>query len=515
MYRSKSFLTILLAGIISYAGTSNPRQDYSLPEPVSAELARLNEAYMILDQFAEKVWSGWNDYLNFPFMMTYQNGLRVLIGHPAPPEGFILYPRVKVHGLSVYIDTTKLNDFKIKQPLRCGGGVLGYGSFNNKPVTIVDLNLSNANSKDPGENAKYVSAEDHILVFIHELMHCYQEKIMPVSYGNLDLNPDLNFALYSEIEGLALIGAFEQNSMEGSMPFMKDFCIARNYKYRSMNPDEMNQSRSDEFREGEAQYSEVTILQCLKKGFESGILPGSDPEYHRFENIDQLLDKYIRRLRENCGKTLELYQKNYDYGCFEALLLQRYFPEWQKEIESGAWLDPVLYKKLAITGSDSLASLKRFVDVYRIDDLKAKHEKIINERNDTYRMLTSQKGLTYVISFKPIKQYLTDQVDKSKKCYKLGLNEMYPEGPGNISFDGITLNMTEAPAEVNQLYFIKVINTNPKKSGKKYSIDYQSKDANGVFSNVTITTPMFTLKAPKIKIRERANRIKIIVLSRT
>ncbi|MDD4644742.1 MAG: hypothetical protein PHY99_01990 [Bacteroidales bacterium] len=75
------------------------------------------------------------------------------------------------------------------------------------PVAIVDLNITNA-----GDTLIPGSTENHILIFIHELMHCYQEKIMPESYGNLDLNPGLNFALYSEIEGLSLAKAYQQDS---------------------------------------------------------------------------------------------------------------------------------------------------------------------------------------------------------------------------------------------------------------------------------------------------------------
>jgi len=512
MHTSKIIAGLLFTLIIPRQVISQSKTEYILPLPVQTELTRLDEAYTILDQFSEKVWTGWNDYLNFPFLMTFQNGLRVLIGHPAPPEGFVLYPQCKVHGSQVYIDTAKLNDYPVQLPLRCGGGVYGgYGTFNNKPVTIVDLRLTNV---PKGEKGNYDSAENHILVFIHELMHCYQPRIMKNEYGNLDLNPDLNYSLYSEIEGMALAQAFEQGSVEGSLPFLRDFCIARSYKYQGMNEDELLSSRCDEFREGEAQYSEVTILQCLKNGFKSCPSVSQDPEYTRYENIGKYLDKYLKRLHDNSGKTLELYEKNYDFGCFEALLLQQNFPGWQKDIESGAWLDPVMRSRLAITASDSLRSLKRFIDIYHIEDLRNKHGKIIDQRNESYRKFTALKGQTYVISFKPIKQYLTETVDKAKTGFKLGLMEMYPKGIGTISFDGISVNMSEVPVEINQLYFVKVVDPKPKKSGKSYSIEYQSKDEKGVYINVTVTTPMFTLKAPKVEIRESGNRVKFIVLSR-
>jgi hypothetical protein len=487
---------------------------YTLPKPVIIELNRLDEAYLILDQFAEKVWTGWNDYLNFPFLMAFQDGLRVLIGHPNPPVGFVLYPQLTIHGLSVWIDTTNLNDFKVRQPLQCGGGVLGYGTDkNNQPVTIVDLNLTNA-AEDPTGKADYQEGESHILVFIHELMHCYQARIMPQMFGNLSLNPDLKHALYSEIEGLALHHAFEQDSPEKTIRFLKDFCVARSYKFQGMDEYEISQARCDEFREGEAVYSEVTILQHVKNGFKSNLTTEMDPGYHRFSDMDRYLNKYIDRLRDNAGQTLEIYQKNYDYGCFEALMLQKYFPGWQKEIEAGSWLDPVLKNKLAMTEADSLESLRRFSELYQIEQLREKHGKIINGRNETYRKFMSRTGQVYVINFKPIKQYLPGLADKSKPTYKLGLMEMFPEGIGSLKFDDITLDVKPVPTEINQLYYLKVVDTDTEKSKKPYTIEYQSIDESGVYTNVNITTPLFTLKAPKVTIRERGNRIKITVISR-
>ena len=510
----KQIITLLLILlIITNKIYSQSAVKYVLPEPVITELNRLEEAYKILDQFANSVWEGWNDYIDFPFLMTFQNGLRVLVGHPAPTSEFILYPDRKVHDLAVCIDTTKLNKFLIQLPLRCGGGVIPFGNFNNKRVTIVNLNF---NAVDAGKmiESDALTGENHILVFIHELMHCYQDKILKMRYGNLDLNPYLDYALYSDIEGQALALAYKQSSLEESLPYLRDFCIARGLKIKDMSEQEKNQASSDEFREGEAVYSEVVILENVKRGFESFKSMNTDSEYHRFENPDIYMEQYFKRLETKSGKTLELYEKNYEYGCFEALLLQRYFPGWQKEIESGKWLDQILRKRIDITADDSLLVLKRFKTIYGLDQLKVKHEKVITERNNTYNMLTSRKGKTYIISMKPIRQPLSREVNKSLKNHKLGLIEMYPDGIGDMNFDGISLSVKPVPAEINELYYIKVVDTGKGRSGKAYTITCKSKDDSGYYYDATVTTPLFTLKAPKVSIRESKDRVKIIVHSR-
>ena len=45
-------------------------------------------------------------------------------------------------------------------------------------------------------------------------------------------------------------------------------------------------------------------------------------------------------------------------------------------------------------------------------------------------------------------------------------------------------------------------------------LDYTKAESDGVFTGVTIQTPFFTLKAPKVRIKDTESRYKIWVLSR-
>jgi hypothetical protein len=486
---------------------------FQLTEPVKIELNRLDEAYQILDQFAKDVWEGWDDYMNYPFLFTFQNGLRILVGHPAPPPEFVLFPDVKIRGLSLYVDTTNLNDFVVKQPLQCGGGILTLGSFNNKPVTIVDMSFTSPISVQHDDPNAF-KGENNIITFIHELMHCYQPKITNYQYGNLRINPDLNFALFSDIEGQALLKAYEQSTLNESLPFLKDFCVARSLKTIDLSESEKISNSCDEFCEGEAVYSEFTVLTSIKKGFTSSVSAADDPDYDHFKDPDSLLNKYFGHLKSSAGNTLEVHEKTYWYGCFEALLLQRYFPGWQNEIEKGVWLDQLIRKSVNITAEDSLLTMQRYQDIYHIDSLKSKHGAVISGRDNTYKMFQERKGRSYIISFKPISQFLDSPGDKTVKTYVLGLIYMYPDGIKEIKFDNISISFKPVPIEINQLYFVKVVDVDSDKHKKPYEMEYESIDNNGFFHNVTITTPLFTLKAPKISIRESSDRVKFIIQSR-
>jgi hypothetical protein len=503
---------LIVFGLINTTYSQNS-QDYHLTEPVKIELKRLGEAYQILDQFAKDVWHGWDDYMNYPFLLTFQNGLRILVGHPAPPPEFVQYPELKVRGLSLYIDTTNLNNYVVKQPLQCGGGILTLGSFNNKPVTIVDISFIPPESfQEDDQNA--FKGESTIMTFIHELMHCYQPKIREYRYGNLMINPDLNFALFSDIEGQSLFQAYEQSTLNESLPFLIDFCVARSFKLKDLSRTEKISNACDEFCEGVAVYSEFTILTSIKNGFKSSLADDNDPDYNHFADIDSLLNSYIIHLKNSAGNTLEVHEKTYWYGLVEALLLQRYFPNWQNELEKGAWLDQIIRNNVSISLKDSLLVMQRFHDIYHIDSLKNKHGTIISERDNTYSMFQERKGRIYLIDFKPISQFPGSLVDKTVKRYEWGFNYLYPNGIKELKFDNIYISFNPVPVEINQLYFVKIVDIDSVIHNKPFEINYESTDTNGFFYNVTITTPFFTLKAPKVSISESNDIVKFIIHSR-
>lgn len=505
------FLFILTWNIL-ISGFSNNSAVYELPKPILTELDRLQETYTILDQFADSVWPGWDNYKTVPFLLTFQNGLKILVGHPEPPSEFVLYPGLKVNGLAIHIDTTHLNTYPVKYPLSAGGGPLYFGTFNKKPVKVVNINYTTLSPKAPA--LEHTGGEDNILVYIHELMHCYQPNIMKKQYGNLRINPDLNIALHSEIEGLALLKAFEQNSREKALPFLKDFCIARSYKIADLTEEEKKSYSCDEFREGEAVYSEYMILHQLKNGFKSSLQANEDSAYHHFANAGILLSRYPKRLLDVSKSTFDIYAKNYWYGCYEALLLERYFPGWQKEIENGLTFYDIFRKNLRVSGNDSIQAPQRFREIYGMDSLKEIHEKRIAGRDQNYQLFQQRKGFTYVIDMKPVLQFGTGLVNSKNKKYNLGLIWMYPEGIGEIRFDSISVSFKPVPTELNQLYYIKVIDTAPRKHKKPYKLKYKSKDDQGNYYGVTVETPLFTLNAPRICIREDKNRVKFLIQSR-
>jgi hypothetical protein len=103
----------------------------------------------------------------------------------------------------------------------------------------------------------------------------------------------------------------------------------------------------DEVHEGTAVYSEVRTLEAIKQDFKSGLTPARDPYYSGFKDADTFLGRYRERLAKTKADTLN-YLKCYEYGCFQALLLQRLFPGWQEAFASGPAFQGDLALSLAL-----------------------------------------------------------------------------------------------------------------------------------------------------------------------
>ena len=100
-----------------------------------------------------------------------------------------------------------------------------------------------------------------------------------------------------------------------------------------------------------------------------------------------------------------------------------------------------------------------------------------------------------------------------KGAYSIGLTHIFQKGLPGLMFDDVELSALPAPAELDQLYYIRVVDMDWKTRPEPYTIT-RDRQADGSWRNARVQTPLFTLKAPHLLIKETTNRIKIRILSR-
>ena len=509
-------LFISFALSLTIAAVATGQDSSALPPVVITELKHLDETYRVLDAVAEKIWVGWNDYRQVPFLLEYQNGLKVLIGHPNPPKEFQPLPGIKVGESQVFADRTALVAKELVPPLAAGGGPIGFGSTaDGRSVEVVHMSFQPASQME-SEGSGIRSTEEQILIYIHELFHCFQRShIKNRVYGNLRFNADAEYALYSEIEGMALHRAYLEPDPEKAALLLKEFLVARTLKRTAtMSELQRNQESTDEFNEGTATYAEVRTLEVLKSGgYSAGLASSEDPAYHGFREPESMLKQYAARLLQTASNVEYPYSKSYTYGCFQALLSLRLFPGWQQSVTAGSgFIDADLAKHLPMTVEERSQIEQRLKVNYPVAEIRERNAKYLDARDAAYNRMKSRTGKVYVIDFKATGQYLST-VASRKGSYTLGLIYLYPQGLEPIKFDDVELSRISAPAEINQLYYIRAIDTGDIKGAGSAKVEGTGQP-DGSWKNAIVRTPLFTLHAPHVRIRTSGNLVKIQVLSR-
>jgi hypothetical protein len=492
-----------------------------LPDYLRIDLKRLEETWNILDRFAGRIWPGWTGYRDVPFRFNYPNGVQMLVGHPSPTDGFELVPGVEVRGKKVFLDRSREIPLGLAPPLSGGGGIIPFGK--DRTVPMVDLHMTpvaperlkdgpGAAGKDAAEPPPF-SSENQILVNIHEIFHCFQGTVYRYRYGNLRYNTDTNFAIYAEVEGLTLENAYLEPEEAAARNALRDFLAARALKRESMTEEERNQESEDDLMEGTAVYAETMALELIKQGYEPAIEPGDDPSFRSFRDVDRYLRSKLDMLKNNRSLTMDSRGKCYPYGCFQALLLTRLFPGWQAGFfRDGKFLDQVLEERLGLAPADLAALAAGLKDRYPLGEISSRHGRLIRERDQALAMIQKRRGRVYVVDFKPLQEYL---VPKGRgEAYNLGLVNIFPEGIESVGIEDVLFGGEKTPMVLDQLYYVKWIDTRSRVRGKGYTLRFRRKEGEDVYEDAELKTAGFVLRAPKIRVRDLKSMVKITVLAK-
>ena len=281
-----------------------------------------------------------------------------------------------------------------------------------------------------------------------------------------------------------------------------------------MTESEANQESEDELMEGTAVFAEARVLEQLRSGYSSA-MPGAsqDPYFHGFARADVFLEAKLDDLRRARRSTLDARMRSYSYGCFQALLLTRLFPAWRDGFfQSGTLMDRALRERLAPSEAELTAAGKRLEERYPIAEVRARNGGEIRKRDDALAMIQARRGRTYIVDFKPTQEYLSP---KSRgQSYAVGLINIHPAGIERIQVRDVVLEGAASPIVRDQLYYLKWIDTEAKAGVKGYTLTFGRKEGDDVFVDAVFATGGFTLRAPKIRVRETPARVKVTILAK-
>jgi hypothetical protein len=235
--------------------------------------------------------------------------------------------------------------------------------------------------------------------------------------------------------------------------------------------------------------------------------------------------------------------KCYAYGCFQALLLTRYFPGWQTDFfKKNKFMDEVIGESLGVTKEGREEIGARLKDRYPIAEITARHTKQIQKRDDALKMIEGRRGRVYIINLKPTQEYL--QPKATGEIYRVGLINIFPDGIEKIKIQDVVFEGRKTPIIQDQLYYLKWVDTEAKegrpagereraKEGamagakqearagapgaapeKGYRLSYSRKEGEDIYYDAEFTTKGFTLKAPKIQVKDIPAFVKFTVVGK-
>jgi hypothetical protein len=509
-----------------------------------------------MDNYAQTIWPGWNNYMEIEFQAQYPNLVFFLIGpRDKVSEGYELVPGRTIRGKKIYLNRKEELPIKIQPPLTGGGGGGLTITIHLREDKITSEDVAKAIGKDLTEkNPAFqpMGSSDHeILLYVHEFFHGYQFKAIrkiremeqmsekarkakekglkpeapkvekpkkPEVEEDRDFEVNPEYSTYSNIEGLALLDAFKERNKKEALEAFKDYSVARELKHKFMTPGAIAFESNTTLMEGTASYSDAKMAILIRdKKYKPKMGPKDDSFFFNFKYAGgYAFEKTIAAIEGIMGDTLDTLGKCYTYGLFQCLLLDRFCPGWKKGFfENERNLDEVMAAKLNLSENEKKAVAERLKAKYKYDELYAKHAPVIRNRDEIRQIVTSRKGKTYIVDFKKTREFLIPEGRDRDRSVVLGVRGYFANGIKELTMGDIVLTTWHTPIHKPFLYTIEWTDTEAKPEEKGYTFNYEKQEGD-VYKNVIFTTPGFTLKAPEVQIKEskEKNEFRIVILTK-
>jgi len=496
----------------------NVSEKGKLEQYLEIELKRIEEAYRLLDRFAEKIWPGWDNYNEIEFRVRFPNMVHLLVNPlKTVPEGYEQLQGRNLRGKSIFINRKNELPMKITPPLIGGGGGGLTIRIRLRSIKVPPEEKKELKKVPPGYQPM-ADSDGQILLYIHEFFHGFQKK-----YGLIENDDALykfkvntEYATYSNIEGLALRDAFNEKDHHRALESLKDYIVAREIKQTFMPPGAAAAEQSVAFSEGTASYSNVKMAMLLKDmKYKPGINKQDDPFFYDFKFMDGYIEENLNKdLSVVMEFTLDKIGKCYAYGAYQCFVLDRFFPKWKHEVfQEKKNLDEVTANFLKISPDRKKVIANRLKTKYPYDELYAKHNAVIKERDEAIAMIKSRKGKKYIIDFKKTREF--PRVKSRGKAIRIDVEQVFIHGIEKLDLGEIELTSIDTPMHRPWLYTFEWIDTETKKDEKGYEISFKEK-VEDTYKKAVFKTNGFTLKAPELQINEdkTKNEVRITILSK-
>jgi hypothetical protein len=533
-----------MVAVVATAGSAGAQTKTTLEPYLEIELQRLEETYAVLERFAGDIWPGWTNYLDPEFRVQFPNLVFLTVGpRTAVPDGYQLVEGRTVHGKPIYINRKAELPITLQPPLGGGGGGgltirIHLQQFPMQPG-VKPPEKAAANGDKPFE-PRYDVSEAQILVYVHEFFHGFQTVAIPghlpqpkpavtpaaekppapppASRRSAPREPDivvtLDYSTYSSVEALALAAAYAAPDAKQARERLADYLVARHLKRRTMTPREIEFENETELTEGTARYSDTKMASLiLAAGYGGNGRHEGDPAFSSWRGMRSYLDeKLTGQIAYTGSSTLDTLSKYYVFGAHLCFILDRMSPTWKTGFfPSQKSLDKVVEETLKLTGADERRIAAGLEARYKVSDVRAKHKKVLDDRDAAIAVVTSRQGRRYIVDFEPTKEFFN--ILPRGKSVRLGVEQIFVNGIGRLTLGDVSLTSIDTPMHRPGLWTVEWVDTNAADGVKGYDLTCRER-AGSVCKGAEFKTAGFTLNAPEVELADTGNEVRITILSK-
>lgn len=518
-----SFLILCFAAGLVLIGGQNGLESY-----LSIELKRLEETYRVMDRFAEDLWPGWNNYDEVEYRLRFPNLVDLLYNpRKEVPQDYVPIAGVKLRGKPVYINRSNEVRLKVEPPLNGGGGGGLVIRIRLKPAPVspdilkeITGKMSNKDSELEPDYEPLVSSEHQVLMNVHEYFHGFQEKLGIIEATESDLSDfqvNTGYAVYSHIEGLALINAWAEKDNSRALEYVKDFMTARQLKYTFMPPGMAAAEQSSTLVEGSATYAAIKMAELIRdKRYQPGMSREDDPFFFDFRFMTGYIDNQtIFAMPYSAPMTFNSLGKCYEYGAYQCFLLDRFVPGWKKDFfQEKKNLDDAMLHFLQLSVEEKEKISNRLKTRYSYDKLYALHDAAIKKKEQAILSVKNRLGTKYILDCKETGEIFMLSAS-AHDLYYAGIERFYPHGIQEYVSGQIELTSIDTPLYSPTFAIVEWVDTATKEGEKGYEISF-AKKTNDIYKNVQFKTKGFTLKAPEVRIvnDKEKNEVRLYLLTK-
>jgi hypothetical protein len=533
-----------MVAVVATAGIAAAQPKTTLAPYLEIELQRLEETYAVLERFARNIWPGWTNYLDPEFQVQFPNLVFLIVGpRTAVPDGYQLVEGRAVRGKPVYINRKEELPVEMRPPLGGGGGGgltirIRLQQFPMRPEVKPTENAA-AKGDKPFE-PRYDVSEQQILVYVHEFFHGFQtiaipgrapkpkpavtqtaEKLPtppPATRRSGPREPDivvtLDYSTYSSVEALALEAAYAAADAKQARERLSDYLVARHLKQETMAPREIEFENEKQLSEGTALYSDTKMASLiLAAGYGGNGKHEGDPAFSSWRGMRWYLDeKLARQIESSASSTLDTLSKYYVFGAHMCFILDRISPMWKTAFfQSQKSLDKVVEETLKLTEADERRIAAGLEARYQMSDVRAKHKKVLDERDAAIALVKGRQGKRYIVDFERTKEFF--ETLPRGKSVRLGVEQIFVNGIGRLTLGDVSLTSIDTPMHRPGLWTVEWVDTNAADGVKGYELTCRER-AGSVCKGAEFKTAGFTLNAPEVELADTGNDVRITILSK-